>query len=653
MSHENDTLFLSLADHMLDGVILVGWEGTVIFANRAAAQLMELDSPADGIGLSMLGFIHPDSRKAVMEDLNLIREGKRGFEADYRFYKLVTRQGTEKWIEAIGTQVAFRGQTADLVTMRDITARKTAHEALQNKKKLYRSLMDQAPIGLCTIDTAGNILYVNLRIKKITGYSRKELLGRNIFQLDMVDPKARADFSDRLNNRLQGGGAFPIEARFVRRDNRIVWLDITARAVSEGDRIIGFQIVVRDITKRKKAEEEKAKLEAQLQRARKMEALGTLAGGVAHDLNNVLGGLVSYPELLLMQLSEDSPLRGPMTTIQQSGMKASAIVNDLLTLTRRGVAHPEVLNLNDLIVAQCHTPEHEKLLHFHQNVTVELHLDEHLLNLSGSPVHLSKTVMNLISNAAEAMEDGGTIIVSTANRYIDTPLSGYDSVREGDYVILSIADTGIGISPEDMDRIFEPFYTKKVMGRSGTGLGMAVVWGTVKDHDGYIDIKSTAGRGTSITLYFPATRRKIKRKSLPGPREEYLGHGERVLIVDDVAEQRLVGSTMLQELGYRVNTVASGEEALEYLKEHTADLVVLDMIMDPGIDGLETYKRMLDINRHQKAIITSGYSESQRVKEAQDLGVGTYIKKPYLMEQLGRAVRTELDTDLNVTAPGP
>lgn len=221
-------------------------------------------------------------------------------------------------------------------------------------------------------------------------------------------------------------------------------------------------------------------------------------------------------------------------------------------------------------------------------------------------------------------------------------MKGYDNIEEGDYVILQVADDGIGIPSEHIDRIFEPFYSKKKMGRSGTGLGMAVVWGTVKDHKGYIDIQSTEGKGTIFTLYFPVTRKEIMERISTGSIEDLLGNGEAILVVDDVEEQRELASGMLTKLEYSVKTVSSGEEAVEYVKREKADLIVLDMIMDPGIDGLETYKQILEIYPGQKVVIASGFSETARVREAQKLGAGAYIKKPFLMEKLGIAIKEEL-----------
>ena len=400
-----------------------------------------------------------------------------------------------------------------------------------------------------------------------------------------------------------------------------------------------------EIDHRKQAEKEREQLETKLQRARKMEALGTLAGGVAHDLNNILSGLVSYPELMLMDLPEESPLRRPMQTMKDSGEKAAAIVQDLLTLARRGVAVTEVVSLNLIIGEYLSSFEFKKLKVEYPAVRFETVLAKDLLHISGSPVHLSKTLMNLVSNATEAIDDSGHVTIETESRYVDRPISGYDDVEEGDYAVLSVTDDGVGISSDDIERIFEPFYTKKVMGRSGSGLGMAVVWGTVKDHQGYIDVQSTEGKGTRFTLYFPVVREEMAVVRQKATLAELTGSGERILVIDDVRQQRESASDMLEKLGYRVSTARSGEEAVAYLKQHKVDLLVLDMIMEPGMDGLETYRQVLTIHPGQKAIIASGFSETGRVKEAQRLGTGMYVKKPYTLEKIGQAVREQLQPE--------
>ena len=399
-----------------------------------------------------------------------------------------------------------------------------------------------------------------------------------------------------------------------------------------------------EINERRQAEREKRDLEEKLARSQKMEALGLLAGGVAHDLNNVLSGIVSYPDLLLLDMAEDSPFRRPIMTILDSGQKAAAIVQDLLTLARRGVTTTEVTNINELIRGYLKSPEHKKLAHYHGEVEIETKLAEGLLNVRGSSVHLRKTLMNLVSNAAEAQPHGGRVMIYTENRYVDNPIRGYEHVQEGEYVVLGVQDFGGGIAEEDLKRIFEPFYTKKVMGRSGTGLGMAVVWGTVQDHAGYIDVVSGEGKGTTFELYFPITREALTRKKEIVPVEEYMGEGQTVLVVDDVRDQREIATSMLQKLNYSVTAVHSGEEAVAHVRKTRVDVLVLDMIMDPGMDGLDTYREILKVCPGQKAVIASGFAESERVKEAQRLGAGEYVKKPYTLETMGLALKRTLST---------
>ena len=311
-------------------------------------------------------------------------------------------------------------------------------------------------------------------------------------------------------------------------------------------------------------------------------------------------------------------------------------------MARRGVRHTEVLNLNDIISEYLRSPEHEKLVSYHPGVRITTDLDKNLFNMKGSSIHIRKSIMNLISNAAEAQPTGGEIKIFTENRYMDRSIKGHETVGEGEYVVLNIEDSGIGIDPEDMDRIFEPFFTKKVMGRSGTGLGMAVVWGTVQDHNGYIHAESIPGKGTRFELYFPPTRGAVFESEYAVPMNEYMGNNESVLVIDDVEEQREIAARILNRLGYCVATVHSGEAALAYLNEHTADIILLDMIMDPGMDGLETYQHIITRYPHQKALITSGFSETDRVRELQEMGAGKYIKKPYSLEELGLAIRDEL-----------
>ena len=431
----------------------------------------------------------------------------------------------------------------------------------------------------------------------VTGYTTEEFVMDPYLWIRMVVPEDRPLVQDQVQRVLAGAETPVLEHRIIRKDGVERWIRNTS--VSHRDkehRLISYDGLVQDITEHKRAEEEKRSLEERLQRAEKMEALGQLAGGVAHDLNNVLGVVIGYAELLTMRISEGDPTRGYADKILTSTEKAASIIQDLLTLARRGVTVSEVINLNSVVSSFQKTPVFEKLRDYHPSVTFSTECDQNLLNIKGSPVHLEKTLMNLVSNAAESISGKGEVTIRTENLYLDKAIRGYDEVKEGDYAVLTVSDTGMGIPAENREKIFEPFYTKKTMGRSGTGLGLAIVWGTVKDHNGYIDVQTKVGEGTTFRLYFPVAREELIAQQQKAPIERYMGRGESVLVVDDIAEQREMAETILRGLGYQVRSVFSGEEAVEYLKGNKADILVLDMIMAPGIDGLETYRRVLETN---------------------------------------------------------
>jgi len=518
----------------------------------------------------------------------------------------------------------------------DIAARKSVENALRKSENRYKTLTQNLQVGLFRYSggAKSRFLEANPALLQMFGFNnRREIRGLDITDF-FQDPRDKDTFQEKIRRQ---GYVRNEELHLKHKNGGTMVCDISAVAIrGENGRVKFYDGVIEDITKRKQ-------LESRLRQAQKLEAVGTLAGGVAHDLNNILSGIVSYPDLILMDLPEGSPLLEPVKTIQNSGKKAAAVVQDLLTLARRGVTVSEAVNLNQIVNSYVDSPECRKLKTFHPLVEISTRLEPTLLNVMGSPVHLSKTVMNLVSNACEAMPEGGQILIETQNRYFDVPPDGHENFREGDYVVLSVSDTGIGIAPDEINRIFEPFYTKKVMGRSGTGLGMAVVWGAVKDHNGHIDVESLPGEGTTFTITFPATREQLAAESKDIRIENFRGNGERILVVDDVPEQREVASKILSSLGYEVSLAASGEEAVQFMSANSAELVLLDMIMHTGkLDGLETYREITRLHPQQKAIITSGFSETKRVKKAQKLGAGQYVRKPYTLQKIGLAVKKEL-----------
>jgi len=538
------------------------------------------------------------------------------------------------WSFSLRKQVALRTRALE----EEIAERRQAEEGLRESEEKYRSLVESTQDSIYVVNRTCNYLFMNRRHlsrldvpeNNATGKTYREFHSASDTQefIKKVEEVFASDAPQQHEHESHRDGK-----HFLRTLSPIIGPDGRTEAVT---------VVSTDITDRVQAEEERLKLQDQLQRAQKMEAMGLMAGGVAHDLNNILSGIVSYPELLLMNLPEDSPLRKPLKTIQESGMRAADVVADLMTIAR-GVAHSkEVLNLNTMVEEYLESAEYRKLENTHPFVHFKTEPAPDLLNMSGSPIHIKKILMNLVTNASEAIEGAGTVTISSMNRYLDEPLKGHADVRTGEYAVLSVSDDGSGIAPKDLEKIFEPFYTKKVMGRSGTGLGLAVVWNTVQDHNGYINVKSS-GNGTAFELYFPATRDEVTAEKKKVPLEDYLGHGEKILVVDDDERQREIACGMLTELAYNTEAVSSGEEAIEYLKEKQVDLIVLDMVMPKGINGRETYEEIIKICPGQKVIIASGFSETEEVKMARKSGAGNYIKKPYILEKIGLAVKEELE----------
>jgi PAS domain S-box-containing protein len=513
----------------------------------------------------------------------------------------------------------------------EIQVRRMAEEELRKTEKVVAASSD----AMALLDPQGVFLTVNAAFLEMLGKGRQAVIGHrlaDVYDADFLDAILMPQLKSCLEGQMVrcqtawphlGEAADEIEVEFT-----------CSPYFNQEGRLSGMVLNIRDVT-------ENQKLAAQLKQAQKMEAIGTLAGGVAHDLNNILSGLVGYPDILLMDLPADSPHRQAVEVIKSSGERAAAIVQDLLTLARRGVDQREAVDFNAIIREFLESPENRHIHNLHPRVTYRVDLAPAPLTLTGSKVHLSKTVMNLVANAAEAMPEGGVLHLST--RFASELQEPVTTAKPSDagYLFFEVSDTGTGIAPEDRERIFEPFYTRKVMGRSGTGLGMAVVWGAVTDHDGQIQVESQPGEGTRFSIQLPLSADAAPAHA---PRMENLptGNGEHILVVDDEQEQRHLATELLSRIGYTVTTAASGEMALEKLAARSFDLVVLDMIMSGGMDGLDTYQAIRSLRPDQKAIIVSGFSESERVKAAQLLGAGAYLRKPYTVEKLAETIRATL-----------
>jgi PAS domain S-box-containing protein len=504
---------------------------------------------------------------------------------------------------------------------------------LEKTKNYLENILFSMSDAIFVINRQGEIDICNQGGRTLVGYEQDKLVGWSLDTFlteEVCTTWVRQLMADSEADPLRNQETLLRNAC----DEKIPVLASASPIRDETGQIHGAVFVLRDLRNRKKLEE-------QVYRAKRMESIGLMAGGVAHDLNNILAGIIGYPELLLKTLPENSTLREPLQAVWEAGQRAAMVVADLLTVARGVAVAKEVRDLKLLVKEYLDSREHRKLNALYPAISFEHRLEATRADIFCSPLHIKKCLMNLVTNAAEAVVDNGAVIISTHNKRIDETESSKYEIAAGEYVVLSVEDTGSGIPEKDLQHIFEPFYTKKVMGRSGTGLGLTVVWNTVQDHDGKIFVTGDE-QGTCFQIYLPVSKEKAAVPEESRDREKTTEQGRTILIIDDEPQLRDIAARMLRSLGYTVDSVCSGELAIKYILDQPVDLIVIDMQMEPGMNGYETYREIIEIYPEQKAVIVSGFSESADVKAALKLGANGFIKKPYSLDQLGRAVHDAL-----------
>jgi CheY-like chemotaxis protein/nitrogen-specific signal transduction histidine kinase len=406
-------------------------------------------------------------------------------------------------------------------------------------------------------------------------------------------------------------------------------------------------VIFQDVTQRRGVEMRERELQTRLARAARMESLGLMAGGVAHDLNNILSPMVAYPDLILEELPPHAPARVYVRRIREAAVRAAAIIRDLLTLARRGTFQFEAVDVNRVVRDYLDSADYSDLCAHHPGVRVEVRRGEDLPRIVASGHHVAQALVNIVRNAFEAIPEAGEVAIETAVAETGEVVTTFGAIPAGRYVRVAVSDTGVGIERGEMDHIFEPFYSRKLVGRTGTGLGLSVVYGAVQDCGGFIDVQSAAGRGTRFELMFPPANREAVEPGAAPARVE--GGSESVLVVDDEPLQRELCSTLLAGLGYRVAAAASGRAAVEAAAVQAFDLVLLDMIMEPDFDGLRTFEELRKKEPRQRCLIVSGYAQTPNVQGALAQGALGFVAKPYTRSTLARAVRAALDGG---SAPG-
>lgn len=518
--------------------------------------------------------------------------------------------------------------------MLEILAHTEAEARLRESEEKYRNLVASLPEGIFIVQNR-KIVFVNPGMERLTGYHSDEL----------VEKDAGLFFFKHQGNKSDTDDTSP--DFFIRRDGQKIFIEKSfVEILYSSNPALLFS--VRDITEKVTATLEKKRLQKELEKSKKMESFGILAGGVAHDLNNVLSGLSSIPDLILLDLPGDSHLIESVKLIKDSGQRAAAIVDELLTLARGSSKMRESVQFNHLVEDYLNSLEFIGLKKNSPDVEIVTEFDPDLPCIYASKIHIQKIIMNLVSNAVEALggKKGRVVLKTDFAQFHHQRLKGYEKIENGRYLKFTVMDNGRGISKEDIDHIFEPFYSKKIPGRSGTGLGLSIVWNAVHDHKGYIHVSSQKSR-TFFTLYFPLPEPADKADIEEAPPvlytvSDYCGNNESILVVEDMPSQQHIAANMLRRLCYKVEAVSTGEEAVSYAGTHKIDLVVLDMCLSSGMNGCETYEQLLLIDPEIKAIITSGREMIREVEKAKALGAGEFIKKPFSLQTLGLAIKKEL-----------
>lgn len=511
--------------------------------------------------------------------------------------------------------------------------RKAADDALREGEEKYRTILESIEEGCFETDINSNLTFFSNPFLIILGYSRDELLGVNTVKYTLPDTAAKMK---RITERLRETGKPENVTDYdvIRKDGSNVSLELSVSLRKDQDGLpTGYRGVLRDVSERKQTEEEKHKLENQLQQASKMESIGTLAGGIAHDFNNILMGIQGNASLMLLKIESDHPNYEKIKNIEKYVQNGTELTKQLLGFARRGKYLIKATDLNEIIEKSSSLFARTK-----KEIRVHTELSEDLWSAEVDRGQIEQVLLNLYVNAWQAMSTGGDLYLQTENIILDRSYLKPYKVEPGRYVKISVSDTGVGIDKETQERIFEPFFTTKEMGR-GTGLGLASVYGIIKSHGGYINVYSEKEKGTVFTIYLPASEKIALKEIESGPAAIIKGSGT-ILLIDDEEMILDVGIELLEELGYTVKSAMSGPEAIDVFKGERGkiDLIIMDMIM-PGMGGGETYDRLKEIDPDIKVLLSSGYSINGQATKILRRGCDGFIQKPFNMNQLAEKVQ--------------
>jgi len=523
--------------------------------------------------------------------------------------------------------------------VQDISVRRKVEKSLRESEEKHRLIFENAGDAIFIHDNQGNILAVNTIACERLGYTQKELLSVAMDQIDV--PEKTFTFEERTAGLLKNGHIM-YETVHLHKDGTSIPIEGNTRLITwEGKSAV--MNICRDITERRRAEEERKRLTGRLLQGQKMEAIGTLAGGIAHDFNNILSAVLGFTELALTAVDKKTPIEDDLKEVYTAGLRAKDLVQQILTFARQSDEEIKPIQVDFIIK--------EVLKFVRSSIPTTIEIKQNIVNdsfIMGNSSQFHRIMMNLCTNAAYAMEDrGGTLEISLKNMIIDqVPMRGKYHLKPGDYIEIKVSDTGEGIDPQIIDKIFEPYFTTKGP-TEGTGMGLALVHGIIETYNGKIFVESTLGKGTAFTMYLPTIKRK--KSTLPHIVNELPTGKERILFVDDEAPIAKIAKRILGKLGYAVTTRTSSTEALELFrsKPNNYDLVISDVTM-PKMTGDQLTQKIIEIRPDIPVILCTGYSKKFSERSASKIGIKAFVKKPIIHEDLAKIVRRVLDDANNL-----
>ena len=626
--------FSGVVASAMDAIITLDQSQRVIVFNKAAEKMF--GCPAwDALGKPLDRFLPASVRPSHAEQVRRFGDvglTTRSMTAPGVLFAL-RANGEQFPIEATISQVQVAGQKLYTVILRDITERKRAEETLLQSEARFRSIYEQAAVGIEQVALDGSLLMVNQALCRMLGYEESELLGKNTAEITHPDDHARELELFHAMQRQQRN-SYEIEKRYLHRDHSVVWVHVISSLVSSHAGLPQYRIsVIQDTTERKRVED-------QLKQAQKMEAIGRLAGGVAHDFNTLLNVMLGYSDLLLTELPEGDERREHVLQIKSSGEAGAMLTRQLLAFSRKQPTSEEVLDLREATSKM--TPMLGRLLR--DDIVLSVKCCEEVCTVKVDPSHVQQLVLNLAANAADAMPDGGRLDIDVSTVEVDESfVRQHPLLKPGSYARLSISDTGTGMDPTTVAHIFEPFFTTKESGK-GTGLGLATVYGIVKRNGGDIWVYSEVGAGTVFKVLLPLTHEALQQekpeKALPNAMH---GAGETILLVEDSAALRELTKVILMRDGYNILEAEDGVAALELSHAFAGPihLVLTDVVM-PRMRGPVLAAEIVKHRPGVAIVFLSGYTE-EVISQSDKITGFTLVEKPYTAQALLRSIRRSID----------